>query len=165
MRKARQMKRWLKNPLWIYWKKVLPTWPTWRCSISLQMRREATIMNPGLDYFKSSSTYHHVLLFISFKKTLLSFFKLSWRWCRDCVDLFIKIAYPEKEDDFWRDLRYDEKELMGSVTILLPLLGWMKNLKTLSIIFFYCRHWTIFVSHIQGWNNCISLLDISVHSI
>jgi len=57
----------------------------------------------------------------------------SLRWCRDCTDLVIYLAYPEKDDYFGKP--FECEKIFGLTEAeLLPLLDWMKNLKSLAIL-------------------------------
>lgn len=95
----------------------------------------STPMNHGLiGYFKSlSMKFSFISSLISLDHYCLKFIKYSLRWCRDCIDLVINLAYPEK--DAYSGEPLNDEDMLDSIEAeLFPLLEWMKNLKSLAIL-------------------------------
>lgn len=61
--------------------------------------------------------------------------KHVYSWCRDCIDLVFSLAYPAKDHCYYYDSGKEDEEMLDKIEAeMFPLLGWMKNLKSLTVL-------------------------------
>lgn len=77
----------------------------------------------------------------------------NYRWCRDCTDLFIEVAYSEYSFYFGGDHSNEDSVIQLAHEELFPHLGWMTSLKS----FIFIKRGKIhpfrdrFVSELTNW--------------